>query len=33
MATHHLQLAAVPFQAIAARQKTIESRLYDESAR
>lgn len=30
MTTHHLQLAAVPFEAISTGQKTIESRLYDE---
>lgn len=30
MNTHYLQLAAVPFNFIAAGTKTIESRLYDE---
>lgn len=30
MATHNLQLATVPFEAIKNGQKTIESRLYDE---
>ncbi len=30
MNTHQLQLATVPFDAIASGTKTIESRLYDE---
>lgn len=30
MTTHHLQLAAEPFEAITNGRKTIESRLYDE---
>lgn len=30
MATHNLQLATVPFEAIQSGTKTIESRLYDE---
>lgn len=30
MTTHHLQLAAEPFEAITSGRKTIESRLYDE---
>ena len=30
MATHQLQLATVPFDAIISGTKTIESRLYDE---
>jgi len=30
MATHTLQLAAIPFRAIVSGQKTIESRLYDD---
>ena len=30
MNTHQLQLATVPFNAIASGAKTIESRLYDE---
>lgn len=30
MNVHHLQLAALPFSAIASGMKTIESRLYDE---
>lgn len=30
MATHNLQLATEPYEAIKARKKVIESRLYDE---
>lgn len=33
MSTHHLQLATIPFDAIASGVKTIESRLYDEKRR